>query len=148
MLKIKPYLPSYKDSLLVVLRSNTSAYFDPSEESLFSDYLDKEREDYFVVEHHDRIIGCGGINYDHQHQMAIISWDIIAYECHGKGIGGKLLSYRLSHIKRKYPSYNIRVRTAQNTFKFYEKYGFELQYIQKDYWAPGYDLYYMEKINP
>lgn len=145
---IKPYYPEHKDKLLQILRGNIPKYFAPSEEQDFSNYLDHEREDYFVVEYNDLIVGCGGINYKHHEQVSIISWDVIDRNYQGKGLGGKLLSHRLSHIISHFPSYSIRVRTAQDVFRFYEKYGFELKSIQKDYWAPGYDLYDMEKINP
>lgn len=147
MEKISAYSPAHKDRLLHILRSNIPEYFDSTEEQNFADYLDNEREDYFIVKYMDDIVGCGGINYDHHHHMAIISWDVIDRVYHGKGLGGKLLSYRLSYIKSHYPFYTIRVRTAQNTFKFYEKYGFQLKHIKKDYWAPGYDMYYMERGN-
>lgn len=147
MEKIKTYLSSHKDRLLLILQSNIPDYFAQSEKKDFANYLDHEREDYFIIMDKDAIVGCGGINYDHDKNIAIISWDIIDRDYHGKGLGGKLLSYRLAHITDNYPSYTIRVRTAQNTFKFYEKYGFELKYTQKDYWALGYDLYYMERLS-
>lgn len=38
----------------------------------------------------------------------------------------------------------ITVRTSQVTYKFYEKQGFELFEIIKDYWADGFDMYNME----
>ena len=48
---------------IALLRQNTPAYFDPSEEADFNHYLDVEREDYFVYEEEGRIVGAGGINY-------------------------------------------------------------------------------------
>ena len=40
----------------------------------------------------------------------------------------------------------ITVRTSQLAFGFYEKRGFELKGIEKDYWAEGFDLYRMEYV--
>ncbi|NAA11186.1 GNAT family N-acetyltransferase, partial [Escherichia coli] len=38
----------------------------------------------------------------------------------------------------------ITVRTSQLAYKFYEKQGFTLKEIQRDYWAKDFDMYSME----
>ena len=62
----------------------------------------------------------------------------------GKGIGKKLLVHRIAEIKRNQLIDTIIVRTSQHTDKFYEKGGFKLDFITKDYWAKGFDLYQMK----
>lgn len=37
----------------------------------------------------------------------------------------------------------IVVRTTQFGFRFYEKVGFQLENVEKDFWAQGFDLYQM-----
>jgi hypothetical protein len=39
------------------------------------------------------------------------------------------------------------VRTSQMASSFFEKFGFATTDIQKDFWAPGIDLHYMEMGN-
>jgi ribosomal protein S18 acetylase RimI-like enzyme len=38
------------------------------------------------------------------------------------------------------------VRTSQHAWRFFEKMGFELQKTEKNFWAPGFDLYQMKYI--
>lgn len=141
---IRPYHPSDKNELLVLLRLNTPAYFALSEENDFIDYLEKEVEDYFVLEENGKIVGCGGINYWENGTVARISWDIVHPDFQGKGIGKKLTLFRIEEIKKNPTVKSIIVRTSQLAFKFYEKVGFELKKIEKDYWAEGFDLYEMK----
>lgn len=141
---IRNYTPSDKNQLLEILRLNTPQYFDPSEEAGFIDYLDNELEDYFVVEMEGVIAGCGGINYEDDYKKAIISWDIIHPNYQGKGIGKKLTQHRINKVKENSKTELIIVRTSQLTDKFYQKMGFELEKVVKDYWAKGFDLYQMK----
>lgn len=140
---ITPYLPSHKLELIKLIQLNTPHFFNIKEEEDFIRYLENETEDYFVIEKNKNIIGCGGINYEPKNQSAVISWDIIHPDYQGKGVGKELLKFRIETIKKKGLYAQIIVRTSQLTWKFYNKYGFELKESKKDYWAPNLDLYYM-----
>lgn len=141
---IRKYLNSDKPKIIELLRKNTPQYFDSSEEKDFENYLDNEIEDYFVYEINSEIIGAGGINYFTEQKLARISWDMIDPNSQGNGIGKKLTQYRINHLKEKENIELIVVRTTQLVCKFYEKMGFELEKIEKDFWAKGFDLYQME----
>jgi hypothetical protein len=39
------------------------------------------------------------------------------------------------------------VRTSQVAYQFYQKAGFDLEKIEKDFWAKGFDLYQMKFKN-
>ncbi|VAW25727.1 Ribosomal-protein-S18p-alanine acetyltransferase [hydrothermal vent metagenome] len=146
---IKSYSPEYKLDLLLLLRLNTPYYFNQSEEIDLIKYLDEQIEDYYVIELNNKIIGCGGINYEPDKNAAIISWDIIHPDFQRKGLGKELLTYRIDRIKKMgiYPQ--VIVRTSQFTNNFYKKNGFKLIETVKDYWAKGIDLYYMVlKLKP
>ena len=142
--KIRPYKNTEKEELLNLIRLNIPRYFDPSEEHDFSSYLDNELESYYVVEEEGKIIGCGGINYFPKERVARISWDMVHPESQGKGVGKKLTLYRIEEIKKNPDIDTIVVRTTQLVYPFYEKAGFTLEKTEKDFWAPGYDLYQME----
>lgn len=141
---IRNYNPTDKLTLLRIIRDNTPAYFAQEEEQDFSDYLDNEVEAYFVVETDGKIVGCGGVNFDENKTIGIISWGMIHPDYHGKKLGGALLQYRLDFLKNTESVKRITVRTSQFVYKFYEKYGFQLIESKKDFWAPGIDMYYME----
>ncbi|MCF6351745.1 MAG: GNAT family N-acetyltransferase [Cyclobacteriaceae bacterium] len=143
---IRSYVASDKPTLLNLIRANTPAYFDKVEETDFEKYLDNEIEDYYVIERNEKIIGCGGINYEPESNYAVISWDIIYPNYQGKGIGKELLEFRINKIKEKKKHTQVIVRTSQFTFKFYEKAGFKLIESVKNYWAKGIDLYYMTLV--
>ena len=141
---IRPYKPEDKADLIELIRLNTPQYFDKSEEADLVNYLEHERETYFVVDEDHQIVGCGGINYEAKSTIGIISWDIIHPKYQGQGIGKKLLLHRINVLKDDSQINSIRVRTSQHTDKFYAKCGFSLEFITKDYWAKGYDLYQMK----
>jgi len=143
-LEIRRYTKYDKVSVIELLSANTPDFFDLSEEKDLKVYLEKEVEDYFVVEENHELIGAGGINYFPEERTARISWDIVKPDSQGKGIGKKLTEYRLNHLKNNNKVDLIVVRTTQLVFKFYEKMGFKLMKVEKDFWAKGFDLYLME----
>lgn len=140
---IRNYTARDQAQVLALLKKNTPAYFDASEEADLVHYLDKEVEDYFVVEENQHLIGAGGINYFPAEKMARLSWDLIHPLYHGKGIGKSLTQFRVEYIRQNPAIELIVVRTSQLVYGFYEKMGFELEKIEEDYWAKGYHLYQM-----
>ncbi|MEZ7887218.1 MAG: GNAT family N-acetyltransferase [Flavobacteriales bacterium] len=140
---IRPYKPADRSSVLALVRLNTPEYFHPSEEEDLSIYLENELEDYFVVEENGEVLGAGGINYSPEENSACLSWDAVSPDFHGKGIGGRLTKFRVDHAFSKSSVQTLIVRTSQLVYRFYEKQGFELEKVVKDYWAEGYDLYLM-----
>lgn len=95
------------------------------------------------MEDHGKIIGSGGINYFADAKLARISWDIIHPDFQGKGIGKELTLYRIDQIRKNPQISLIVVRTTQLVYQFYRKMGFELEKVEQDFWAKGFDLYQM-----
>ncbi|MGY5252285.1 GNAT family N-acetyltransferase [Sphingobacterium spiritivorum] len=129
--------------IIGLLRLNTPEYFSSEEEADLIHYLQHEIDHYYVVESDGVIIGCGGINFAEDKTVGKISWDILHPDFQGQSIGSALLKYRINELQHTYHIQKITVRTSQLVYKFYEKNGFILTKIAKDYWAPGYDLYSM-----
>ncbi|MCH2216312.1 MAG: GNAT family N-acetyltransferase [Flavobacteriales bacterium] len=144
-LVIRRYLPADQNRLIEILKFSTPEFFHPREKADFVQYLSKYLEDYFVIESDAVVVGCGGINYLPLYGEARISWDIVHPEFRSKGIGSTLLKHRLNEIKGgKIPVSKVVVRSSQKAFHFYQKFGFTLVHSQKDYWAPGFDLFELE----
>jgi len=140
---IRPYTGGDKERLVDLLRLNIPAYFHRSEEPDFAMYLDNFATHYFVVEEMGSIIGAGGYNLMDDPSKARISWDIIHPDYQGKGIGKTLTLFRIAELKHSHNVNLITVRTTQLVYQFYEKLGFTLEKIEKDFWAAGFDLYQM-----
>ena len=140
---IRPYTLKDKLAILALVKLNTPKYFHPEEEQDLALYLENELEEYFVFEQDGKVLGAGGINYFPEKKEARISWDVVSPAAQGKGIGSQLTQFR---IKQAFSNGNVKkliVRTSQLVYPFYEKQGFTLEKVEKDYWAEGYDLYQM-----
>jgi ribosomal-protein-alanine N-acetyltransferase len=144
---IRPYQPEDHSAVMHLLQLLTPRYFAPKEIADFEHYLNKEREQYFVLVIADQIVGCGGINFENEYTLGKISWDLIHPNHHCKGYGRHLLEYRLHLLRNTSSVQKIIVRTSQHAFRFYEKSGFTVKEIQPNYWAEGYDMYLMELIS-
>ncbi|MGB0176151.1 MAG: GNAT family N-acetyltransferase [Owenweeksia sp.] len=143
MITVRTYRNEDMGSLLHIMDLNTPKYFDPSERKGFERYLQKETEDYFVVEKDGKTVGCGGLNYEAGGTEAVFSWGMIHPALHGKGLGTALCKHRMRHIRSQTGIERVIVRTSQHTQGFYSKLGFQLKKMENDYWGKGLHLYYM-----
>ncbi|KHJ36773.1 N-acetylglutamate synthase [Pedobacter glucosidilyticus] len=148
IITIREYNTEDKSEVINLIRLNTPKYFAVDEEEDFQQYLETERELYYVLLYNQKIVGCGGINFADHHTIGKISWDIFHPDYQGKSLGTKLLKYRLDKLYSLKRIREITVRTSQVAYKFYEKQGFELLETQKDYWAEGLDMYNMKYKGP
>lgn len=142
-INIREYVPSDKEAVLKLIRLNIPQYFAPEEETDLSNYLDNEREHYYVLLSGMEIIGCGGINMADDGTRGKISWDIVHPDWQRRSLGSLLLKHRLN-VLNSMGIKRITVRTSQVAYQFYQKRGFVLKNIKKDYWAKGFDMYAME----
>jgi ribosomal-protein-alanine N-acetyltransferase len=140
---IREYDTKDKNEVINLIRLNTPEYFAVDEEEGLNKYLETERELYYVLLYDGKIVGCGGINFSDGKTIGKISWDIFHPDYQGKSLGTKLLKHRIDILNSIDEVQKITVRTSQVAYKFYEKQGFELFEIKKDYWAEGFDMYNM-----
>ena len=129
---IREYLTTDKEVVMNLIKLNTPNFFAKEEVNDLSNYLDKEIELYYVLLVDGKVVGCGGINFAEKRTIGKISWD------------KKLLRYRIEVLKAIPSIKKITVRTSQLAYKFYEKQGFTLNEIKRNYWADGFDMYSMQ----
>ena len=146
LITIREYETKDQNEVINLIRLNTPKYFGVDEEEDLRKYLEADRKLYYVLLFDQKIAGCGGINFADNNTTGKISWDIVHPDYQGKALGTKLLKHRIDILRSMDGIHKITVRTSQVAYKFYEKQGFKLFEIKKDYWAEGFDMYYMEYI--
>jgi len=70
-------------------------------------------------------------------------WGMIDRSIHRTGIGRKLILYRIEAIKKARAACAITLNTSQYSYPFFEKTGFRVTKITKDFYAKGLDRYDM-----
>ena len=143
---IRPYKKSDKDLLIEVFKLNTPKYFDVKEVEDFEMYLEKNHRTYFTFEINNEIVGGTGINIDENNKTGQVTWIFFAPSHSRKGLGKLSVEHCLNILKKNKSVDDIIVTTSQYAFKFFEKFGFETNRIEKDHWGEGLHLYDM-KIN-
>jgi ribosomal protein S18 acetylase RimI-like enzyme len=141
---IRKYIDSDRIRVVELLKLNTPQYFSPTEEEGLIDYLNNHADNFYVLEIENNIICCGGFNFAEDPEIVRISWGIVDPKFQGKGFGSELTRFRINKMKEIPGVKILSVRTSQMTYKFYEKFGFKVREIAKDFWADGYDMYRMD----
>lgn len=137
---IRPYRTEDKISLIEIFKRNIPQYFDPTELKGFEEYIDQFGDTYLTVEENGLIIGGTGYQISNEKTVGSITWIFFLPDKTGKGIGKKAVEHCLTILKSNPNIQTVTVRTSQLVYPFFEKLGFRLINIEKDYWAPGLDL--------
>tara|TARA_B100002052_G_scaffold298739_1_gene333269 strand:- start:4124 stop:4576 length:453 start_codon:yes stop_codon:yes gene_type:complete len=145
--KIEKYHSSYFEDCISVFKTNTPTFFDYSEEKLFSSYLLKKDIKYYVLLNEmSQIVGSGGYAYNDKIKTVDLTWGMVDKRYHKNGFGYRLTEYRLQKITNKHPKSDVLLNTSQHTFKFYEKFGFQVTKITEDGYRKGLHKYDMIKV--
>lgn len=142
---IRPFSPTDTDALVRVFQKNVPKAFGESEVADFADFLRSNTDPYFVAEQDGRVLGACGYYVRPGEELARIVWIFSDPDAKGMGMGSALVQYMLDAIGRQTHIRSVECRTSQVAYRFFERFGFVLQYTKPDYWVPGLDLYYMTK---
>lgn len=151
---IREYNSSDKDACLIAFKSNVPLYFTIEEISEFESFLENfnaqiingkyfEKTYYYVIANYDQVIGCGGFGFNEKTNVATLAWGLVNKAFHKKGVGEKLLAFRIQQMQKLYPTATIVVDTTQFSYLFFERYGFVTTKVTPDFYTLGMDRYDM-----
>lgn len=152
-MNIRLYKPEDKNACIELFKGNMPKYFATSELPEFELWLDaletkggqhkaSADEQYFVAEIKDELVGCGG--FAKIGEEISLTWGMVSHSMHGKGIGKTFLQYRLDVIKSFFPSASVILDTTQFSYVFFERLGFKVTGIIKNFYGQGLDRYDMK----
>ncbi len=140
---LRPYHFYDRKRLLEIFRKNVPDFFAAAEEHTFLHYLEQFATTYFVIENKHRIIGAGGYHFTDDPDTARLSWQFVDPAFHRMGFGRELTAYLLRKVSTHQSIRFVTVWTSQHAYGFYEKFGFRVEKIKKNYWGKDLDLYVM-----
>ena len=142
---IRPYKPADKERLLKIFSFNTPKYFDKNEINDFEKYLEQKAETYLTIEVDNNIVGGTGYYINENDRSGRITWIFFDPSYSGKGLGKQSVEHCLKILSKDKRVEKLIVTTSQLAYKFFEKFDYSINRIEKYYWGKGLDLYEMEK---
>lgn len=139
----RPYEPKDREACLALFDSNVPRFFDPSERAGFEGFLDRLDSPYQVIERDGRIVACGGQAMKPDGRTAVLCWGMVEQGLHRQGLGQALTEARLAAARALPGATSVWLDTGVHTTGFYERFGFVIEGVVRDGYAPGSDRYDM-----
>ena len=95
----------------------------------------------------NNIVGGTGYYIKENDKSGRITWVFFDPDYTGQGLGRLAVEHCLKILGEDKRIEKFIVTTSQLAYKFFEKFEFSLNRIEKNYWGEGLDLYEMEKSN-
>jgi ribosomal-protein-alanine N-acetyltransferase len=134
---IRPYESRDHAACLGVFDSLTPALLDSTDRPVFESWLDRVDGPYFVMEHEETVVGCGGYSLSPDRSTATLRWGMIRSSAQKMGLGRFLLMYRIREIGKTGTVGVVFTHSPQASAGFFEKQGFRVNGIATDSFAPG-----------
>lgn len=144
----RPYEPRDREACLALFDSNSPRFFDASERAGFEAFLDRMEWPYQVIERDGRIVACGGHAVETDGRTVSLCWGMVEQGLHRQGLGRRLTEARLAAARAAPGAASVRLDTGVHTTGFYERFGFVIEAVQRDGYAPGSDRYDMRLTLP
>jgi N-acetylglutamate synthase-like GNAT family acetyltransferase len=110
---------------------------DASARVLFESWLDLAEGPYFVMEHEESVVGCGGYSFSPDQSIATLRWGMIRDSSQKMGLGRFLLMYRIREIGKEGTVGVVFAHSPRPSAGFFEKQGFRMNGTSPDACAPG-----------
>ena len=141
---IRPFQPTDAEACIAVIRSNMPAYFSESDVEDFRSFLTELPGEYFVVEHADAVVACGGWA-DNDDDTCALTWGAVEAGLHRRGIGNALMKHRLGRIAEASERSILRIETTPEVAPFFERHGFRAVEKKPDGFGDGFDQWIMKR---
>ncbi len=152
---IRDYAATDRAACVSVFESNTPGFFDPSERAALDNWLNaKDRQEiayasnrvekFYVLEQDHQVLACGGFYIPAGKEEATMVWGMVHNSLHKKGLGRRLLEYRIDIIRREHAGVKILLDTTQHSSGFFEQMGFTVTAVTPDFYGPGLHRHDME----
>jgi GNAT superfamily N-acetyltransferase len=142
---VRPYEPLDRVACLGVFDSLTPGLLDSATRPFFEAWLDEAVGGYFVMEHEESIVGCGGYSFSPDRKIATLRWGMVRRSSQKMGLGRFLLMYRIREIGRAGTAGLVLAHTPRPSVVFYEKQGFRVNRTEKEERPPEFDCVEMIK---
>jgi N-acetylglutamate synthase-like GNAT family acetyltransferase len=120
---LRPYAPTDQDGCLAVFDSFASPAAPRAD---FLKFLQHPDSPYFVMQHNDSIVGCGGYVVAPEGGQARLIWGMIRSDLQRQGLGRFLLMYRLREIGKLGDVQMVHAAAPQQYADFFERQGFRV----------------------
>tara|TARA_R110000744_G_scaffold164101_2_gene281184 strand:- start:12085 stop:12525 length:441 start_codon:yes stop_codon:yes gene_type:complete len=144
---IRPFKPDDKESLLRIFRLNVPEFFYKNEIKNFAEYLNQNMQTYLTIEGDNTIVGGTGYYVNEDDNSGPITWIFFDPSYAGNGLGKQSVEHCMKIFREDKRVKKLIVTTSQLAYKFFEKFDYSINRIEKNYWVEGLDLYEMEKVN-
>jgi N-acetylglutamate synthase-like GNAT family acetyltransferase len=127
---IRPYEPGDRASCLSVFDSLTPSLLDATARPVFESWLDRPDNKYFVMEHEETVVGCGGYSLSPDQSTATLRWGMIRADAQKMGLGRFLLMYRIREIGKAGTVGVVFAHPPRPSAGFFEKQGFRVNGVE------------------
>lgn len=142
-MNIRPYSEQDRKACLAILDENTPEFFIAEDHHSLDHFLSHLPGPYFVGEAQGTIIACGGWALGSD-GMAVLTWGMVGRAFHRRGLGRRLLRFRLEAIRNDTQAKVARIHTVQLVQAFFAKEGFTVIDTVPNGFGPGLDRVTME----
>ena len=129
-----------RPSCLGIFDSLTPELLDSSVRPLFESWLDQAANPYFVMEHEQSVVGCGGYALSPDQGTATLCWGMVLRSCQKMGLGRFLLMYRIREIGKKGTVGIVFAHSPRPSVGFFLKQGFRVNAREDEAHETGIEL--------
>ena len=137
---VRLYETRDRSTCLGVFDSLTPELLDSSARPSFESWLDRAAGTYFVLEHEESVVGCGGYALSADQSTATLCWGMVRRSSQKMGLGRFLLMYRIREIGKEGSVGVVFAHSPRPSVGFFLKQGFRVNAREDEAHETGIEL--------